>query len=427
MSLILKHIQETYFVFPVSEHDFSSSWPFSKRVSALDANYYAKLVPHHLLLNIEYSVLCAQLRAQLENPYQVDAQHLKEQLFALLGLAEIMEQMYERYLNVPREASRFRKHQRIYRQILSQWQNYTFPEELPSEENPTTGTLLVRNWTAQSNLYRQFFVRIKRLLDTVALLATTSEVYQNFIGGLGNVFNPVLPHLAWIFFLPRLVTNLFLLAKHTLPGSWLSEEEQSLPWTERFEVQFLRRWFELSNDAIWVGVGLLNCFILVGALAPIGAYVSVTFFAYDVILSVCRTYFELDRLNGLRTQYETRMQEATEQSDVDLLNEFIEHLDQRIQYEQRRLALHTATMSFLFIAMVFTIPALAFNPIFSLIGAVILVSATVVNTILNSMNEETRPQDEVELPKGPGSLGFFTPKPSKGLPAPEPELNLNIS
>ena len=86
----------------------------------------------------------------------------------------------------------------------------------------------IRDNTAFSNWFRLLFTRSKRVLNFLDILDTGSVAFRNFVAILDKYTNPVIAYLAWCFFLPRLTTNLFLAAKHIIPGAWMSEEEQSL-------------------------------------------------------------------------------------------------------------------------------------------------------------------------------------------------------
>ncbi|TAL65470.1 MAG: hypothetical protein EPN84_01495 [Legionella sp.] len=414
MNPVLRHILDNDLDSYICVEDLTVEWTFSQKFPRLGVHFYNKILPNHQIFNIEYSVLCCQLKAQLANPEKINETQLKEQLIAALVLAEFLEQINLHYLNVPREVQRLRQHKKVYKQLLKDWQGYRFALDSLDNEEVDVGysvAQLIRNLTVQSNLYRQFFVRIKRLLDTISLIGTSSVLFEQFVQGLGKLTNRMLPHLAWFFFLPRLLSNLFLILKHTIPGQWMSEEEKSLSWTNRLSAQMQRRYFELGNDSIWVAVGIVNCFFLVGSLSPVGAYINVAFFGYDVVLAALRAYVELYRLYDLQADYLNKFANETDPDQLATLEEFYKHLEDRIDFEEQRLEINLWAVFFLFVAMAFTIPALSFNPIFAMFGAIILVATTIANYVLSQQLEESRPQDQIELPSA-GRLSFFAPKPS---------------
>src|SRR5690606_5914478 len=96
----------------------------------------------------------------------------------------------------------------------------------------------IREGTFNLNLYRLVFVRSKRALDMFAAAEFSSDWYRQAIGRLDKHSGFFFTHLGWLFFTPRLVINLGLLIKHTIPGPWMkNSKERDLPWTSRFGAQ----------------------------------------------------------------------------------------------------------------------------------------------------------------------------------------------
>lgn len=413
MNPVIQRLQNTLFAGQSLGIDDPNplNWTFSKRVKSLGPEFYRKIVPSHIILNMEYSLLGQQIRANLLLAHPVNKEQLVSQLVAALLLAELLEQVYQNYLIVPREVARLRAQQQIYRDLLLEIKGAA-PKHVPNKHPVDVGLSFsqqLRLQTLNINLYRLLFVRTKRVLDLVSALNFSADWYRHIIGNLDKYTDPFLPHIAWFFYVPRLTTNLFLLFKHLLPGLRMDKKEKDLGWWVRFQGQMLRRWFELGNDIAWVGLGIANCFILTGALAPIGVYLTIAFFAYDVLLSVIRTYIELNRLFVLRQQYQDAL--VAKPKNKEEIEQHLEALDKQISFEMLRLGAHGMTTSLIFLAGCCAAPLFATSPIIPLIGAIALVLVCFINFALVPILNHYRPRDMIEVPsEGIKKLGFFAKK-----------------
>lgn len=400
MNPIMRHLQQSINESPYSVNGDVLAWTFTNRIKTLDLAVYRALLPQHLNLNLEYSVLRHQLRDSLSTHVQINKEVLIEQLIAALSLAELLEHLHAHYLNVPREVRLFQQQQRLYKTLLSELAGYSFAsQDLPPDERDIGWSLSqkIRQTTLNNNWYRLILMRTKRLLNLINQLDTVSARFKQAINFIDYYSNPVLPYLGWCYLTPRLLTNLYLLVKHTLPGPWMSEEEEALGWTTRLHAQLQRRWFELGNDTVWVSIGIVNCFILVGALAFIGAYINVAFFSYDIILSVLRASFELKRLYRLQDDYKILIDSPGETNKQGLID-FQNHLKLRIEFDLLRLGLQIATTILIFIAMCFAIPAFAMSTLIPLSGAILMVGVCLASFTLMRILESYRPNDTVEIP-----------------------------
>lgn len=403
MNPVIRHLKNIGIDLSLADEHNSLLW-------ALGPDSYRKIMPNYAMLHLEYSVLCQQLTVNLNFINKENEAQIIEQLIASLTLAELLEHIYLYYLNIPREVRRLRQHQKIYRAKLADLKGYSLPTDVPEVDAVNVGISLsqqIRETTLNKNWYRLLLVRIKRLLDLIDTVGTGSAGFRQFVVLMDKYTNPVLPYLAWCFLLPRLMTNLILTIKHTIPGSWMTEEEQSVGWASRLAIQLQRRWFELGNDSVWVAVGVINCFLLTGVLAPVGMYVTVSFFAYDIVLGSLRACIELNRLYRLQQEYtELLVGEKNEGSRNSLLN-FQKQLQKRIDFDIFRLAINVTTLTVIFLAMCFAIPAFALNPVIPLIGATCLVAVSLVSFIVSRCQEQDRPNDAIEKSSGVSSLGLF--------------------
>lgn len=408
MTPLMRQLQQT---FPelsfMQEELFLSNGTFIENIKKLGPNFYRKAIPWHMVLTLEYSFLGQQIRSNLLSRENGNREKVKRQLITALMLAEFLEHIYQNYLIVPREVARLSQQQKLYREILMELGG-TLPAYKPSKvEVGLSVSQRVRTLTAEINMYRLLFTRSKRVLDLIDALNTGSETYRHFVKNIDKHLDPLLPHVAWIFYLPRLITNLFLLVKHTIPGPWMGEEEKSLGWFVRFGAQMQRRWFELGNDIAWVWLGCMNCFLLTGVLAATGAYLSVACFAFDVIMAVTRAYIELNRLYELKKRYTLMSSQSTDPEERKEAKEHIDVINSRINFELLRLGTHIMTTSVLFFAMCCTIPAFSFPPALLLVSAICILVVSSINIALVPILNNKRAKDMIEAPSGVAKLGFF--------------------
>ncbi len=404
MTPVIKRLQEIFF----NQSSDLEVLELLRFPETIRLDVYQKMVSSHLVITMEYNLLSQQIRSQVLSEKLLK----EEQIRSALLLAGLLEHIYHYYLIVPREVRRLREQQELYRNILG------LPASIGAINNGLSFSQEVRNKTIQSNLYRLLFTRTKRCLDLIARLDSSASWYRTIIRNLDKYTDPVLPHLMWIFFVPRLFVNLSLLIKHTVIGPWMtSDKEKSLGFFIRLQAQLQRRWFELANDLAWISVNTINCFVLVGLLAPVAAYLGIAFFGYDILLSVGRTCIELKRLYDLQKYYQNLYNRSENKEEIQ------EHLDvlrRQINFEKLRLGAHITLTTCIFLAMCCFAPLFAGNPIIPLIGASILVLICLINFALVPILNHYRPKDAI--PSGITKLGFFapqevTPEPDNNLPA----------
>lgn len=419
MTPVIQHLRNKFPQLPMPLQADSLHWNFDSEIKNLGAVFYRELVLFHPILMLEYSVTCSQLADKLSNSKPISRQQITKDLEAALLLAQLMEHLHKAYLNVPREVLRLRRHQVIYKELLEKIAGYSFNVSPMIEEDLALEVGLslsqyIRDTTAFANPFRLFVTRGKRFLNFLNLVVTSSVLLKDFMELFDKFGNPVLAYVSWLFFIPRLATNLFLLIKHLAPGSWMSEEEQSLGWWVRLQVQLQRRWFELFNDKLWFTLGILSCFVLIGTLAPTGAYFAVAAFALDIAYASIRALIELKRTYQAQTDYTKMYNQACTDGNHEKAQEIQDYqifLAKRIKFEQMRLGLSVATTVGIFLAMCLAIPVLAVNPIFPLVGAALLMVIWIANYILTQKLENYRPNDAIAMPTNLTKFGIFTPKP----------------
>lgn len=410
---VIERLRSIFEGFPLPTHGQSNDWVFRENLEDLSRDhpaFYSKIIIDHPELIIEYSLLRQQLKKTLDNPGTRSIQQVTDQLTAALMMAELLEYLYDYYLIWPAEVIRFRKHQKIYKELLSELNVYVFPrrESLPPPFiDPITITNLIREKTGQSNWGRQLLARYTRLLNVLAFTVVNTSSYNAFIQHLNQFTGPFFTYLGWCFFIPRLTANLAMIIGCTLPHMALTPQQKSLDWNVRLIGQLQSRWFEVGNDVVWLLAGVLNCFFLIGPLAPIALYVTIGAFAFDVFNSGLRAVIELGRLYRLKQDYTDRLNQTDDLQLRRDIEEHLEFLDQRLEFEAWRAGLHFAGTIFTISAMLFAIPALAINPIVPLIGAIIMVLLVVALYKISQDLESQRPDDSLEQESAVKQLGFF--------------------
>lgn len=389
------------------------NWTFSESIQELGVDFYREIIPSHLILNMEYSLLGQQIRINCDKKL-LSEQKLAEQIIAAIFLAELLEQVYEHYLIVPREVNRLRIQRQLYHELLAEL-GRPLPKRLCEEKPPVdvgwSFSQQVRDRTLNINLYRLLLVRSKRALDLIAALDCSADWYRRIMGNFARCTDPFLPHLAFLFYAPRLAVNLGLLMKHLLPGPWMKQPERDLGYQVRLQGQLLRRWFELGNDIAWVGLGYVNGYLLTGAYAPVAAYLSIAFFGYDVVLAAIRAYIELNRVYEMRSQYQKMRDDAENPEARAEIEQHLQTLERQINFELLRFSAHVAATTAIFLAMGCGAPLFAMNPAIALVGAIGLVVICLINFALVPVINQQRPKDIVEVPTGGiTKLGFFAKK-----------------
>ncbi|STX50134.1 Uncharacterised protein [Legionella busanensis] len=413
MTAVMRHLQK---IIPMSPLKDKQLWQFSEQLNHKKIEFFLPLIKQHNLLNLEYNVLCTQLVHNYTRK-NYDPEQLKAELITALMMAELLAYLYQHYLVVPREVMRLQKEQEVYRHLLID-AGIKFPStNLFNIEPSHNFTQKIRGKIAQVNWLRLFLVRSKRVLNTCVPLAKDLEKFCLFVATVDKYANPVVAYLGWVFFIPRLSTNLFLLFKHLIPGFWMDEKEKSIGWTTRFHAQLQRRWPEIGNDIAWMTGGILNCFILLGPLAPFSVYVNVGLFGYDVLLASIRAMLEIKHLHALKEEYNNLANSLKDQGDNQELVEIYEyqqHLDAQLNYEYKRLLFGVCNTTALLLAASITIPIFVASPIVPFISALLLVSITVAGYLIWQNIEKKRPSEKVEkhlsLPSPLTANSFFASK-----------------
>lgn len=381
---------------PLETEGSDPRWIFGELLANKTIDYFRPLVKQHRLLSFEYNVICTQLMHDFYRD-KANEDELTYQIMAALEMAELLTCIFRDYLNVPREVLRLQKEQKIYRELLAK-RNFQFSAMVEYQEKQDWISQGIRNFIANSNWLRLFLVRSKRLLETIVPLVNHIP-YKQFIKQLDKCIGPVFSCLSWLFFIPRLATNFFLLSKHLIAGS---RTEKKLGLSNVANAQLQRRWFEIGNDSAWMTAGLLGYFSwLLGLSAPVIIYINTALYFYDVVLASVRAGHEISQLKNLQAEYKDMelqmLANNASPASLEEIRRFQQDLNDRIVFEQKRLLLPVGNTIALAIAILFCLPsALAFSPILPLIGASLLIVTTIITFSLTQALEAHRPQSSVD-------------------------------
>ena len=303
MSAVLQRLQSVTDKTPIIWRD---TWVFRDELEKKETSFFQPLVRIHHLLKFEYDVHCIHLAHTFNHKgskncrlSEAELIILVKQVEAALAMAELLTHIYFYYLDVPREVLLLQTQQKYYRSLLRMC-GCQFPNISKLETEPTDSlSHTIRETTLGYNWHRLFTIRIRRVFITLLPFLQNWQKFSNAINFIDWFLGPTLNYVAWVFYLPRLTTNLVLLFKHLFPNKWtgMADKEEQLHWLVRLETQLQRRWFHLGNDTAWFVSGVLSCFVLVGSLAPTGWYLTVAVFLFDVILASIRAVIELHQIN----------------------------------------------------------------------------------------------------------------------------------
>ncbi|HRD69361.1 MAG TPA: hypothetical protein PK657_04390 [Legionella sp.] len=431
MTPVIAHLRNILPELPLTRQADSLLWVYDKPLTAVSSAAYSKIVLLLPLLTMEFNILCNQINHNLTYPAGVSTEEMTQRLNAALLLTQLLEYIHLHYLTVPREQVRFHQQFEIFNSLFNEFNPpivllTSIPKKLLKSRVSLSHE--IRTKTAAVNWYRLVFTRCKRVLNFLDLVVTGSPTLRTVVKVVDKYTNPAFAFLSWTYFVPRLGINLFVLFKHMIPGFWMNAEEKQLQWFIRTGAQIQRRWFELANDSVWFTVGLLNCFILTGVLAPLAIYVTISAFAYDVLISGIRAYVELKRLSNILAGYSNLLSGNDDRENTNDILDYERFIKHRIEFEKLRLSLHFTGTTAIFFAMCFALPSLAINPVFPLIGAVFLLMIWAVTFTLTIKLEQYRPKESVDKPINFNKNSFFAKaKPLNDQPLPPDEFDAGLA
>lgn len=316
-----------------------------------------------------YFLLRSRFRRDLENASERQSKEFLERAGHFLVVASILKGVHRQGINVPRSVRNNLRDQKLVDSYFSHvigFQTGIKWEQEPSL--PEWGTQSIRDLHQRWNLIPRLL--IVRLWRDIRMLALYFQ--GNFLDGFRQVEQGgalfFFSHLAWIFFLPRLLTNIGLIYKHVFDESSMTEVELRLGWGVRLRAQLVRRWPEIFNDAAWLSIGIT---LLIGQTPVVSAYLAVAMQSYDLLMMIIRCILEWNRLNQLKKDLK---QQCSEGSDIVLTD-----LNERIKWEFRELMYGICNFLVLLLCAVFMTPTFAsISPILPIMAATVAVLITLV-------------------------------------------------
>lgn len=416
MSAILQRLQRLKTEFP---KPFKSSsdpeWRFSQRLRKKDTNFFRPLLGECYALNIEYEALCIRLAQNIRE--QEDIERNVDDIISALLLTELLDLVAEDF-NYVFQSNALLDHNK---QTLRAWlmtQGIVFLQE-PKKTDEQNNSLKkrIREETQTWNIVRLLSQRGRRFMLVFGSYFSNIELVYGGIEWIDFYLNPFVRHITWFFFLPRLMTNLYEGIKHTIPGSWMSERERALSFLDRFSLKLTQYGFEIGNDAGWVTVGLINGFILTGALLPFALYVSIGLQTLDVFLLSIKAYTRLKPLQKVLAHYQDLLDDPElSKADKENISNHICYLQKRIDSERKKLCLAILNSAIILASFLFAVPAFAIHPVVPLIGALIAVVSTLIFYAIDIKMMKDKPSlkmpelKEKTISPSASSLGLFAVK-----------------
>lgn len=243
----------------------------------------------------------------------------------------------------------------------------------------------IKNLVRDTNWWRLFFARSKRFINALNDIVKSSFSLRTVSDYL-NKLNVTLSYLSFIWYLPRFMLDTAMLSKH-LFAIKITNDEFQLGWYRRLKIQLDELWFTLTNDSLWIGIGVASAFFL---SMPVAAAVSVTGFGIDIFLAGIRLY-QYQKNNILLQNLDDKIKVLTKQCenlqhhdpewakknvDLKLLETQRKSMQAQLAYDKNQLKLSLAVTIALFAGVVCTSIAVftPIGPILPFIGAVIILS-----------------------------------------------------
>lgn len=183
-------------------------------------------------------------------------------------------------------------------------------------------TAIIKHGMGKVNEVRLYWVWAGNFLSTVISLLpdnfTNKQQAQNAVSAPSLITGC----MSWVLYYARFGINWLLVLKHTVPSdSWMTKEEQQIPFWERFTTQLDLRKFTLLNDSIWATANMACFFWLTGqgTLGYLGNVLTAVLLLMDVCLTIWRFSEESTQHNLEMKRYD----ESDPESDISKLKNAI--------------------------------------------------------------------------------------------------------
>jgi len=374
MPAILQQLRTRVDGFPVTLTDSANTvWTFDDEIKEKENAFFTSLVIKNPLLFTQYRIQCSHVINLFDDDIQ-NTEAILRAVEAALVIADLLEQVYCR-LDEKNNPEQLHNEQAIFRELLSM----RYPQFKSIIASPANHQInidqKIRTLTSNTNLPRQAFNRIWRMIDN-AILLDELVIFREWIEPIELMVDPIFIHLNWIFFVPRLAVNMMLLGKHVISNPWMSEQEYALSWDTRLHVHLMinRRWIELINDFVWCIGNLISCFLCVGAWSFIEVYFAVGLQLFDLLFTCLHVAIEIDQLNTLEKEY----QEGCANGVISIDQDYFQSLQERIAYEKNAGYLAIINHTLLLLSIMTILPfIIALSPWAPVLGALLSILTTI--------------------------------------------------
>ncbi len=364
----------------------NGEWTFSTFIGAMSEDnpaFFEPLMLNHRLLMMQYHALRDEISDELSKKDRNEPLLIK-QVQAALAVAELLECIQQPdAMDTWQALSPLRNDQQSYRQWLEARQ-FKFSDAPDLTRGISTGdywfqTKPIREHYDWVNFIRLSVVRMRRAFLLLAVVLNDPNNYGFWLSSIEQYTGPFFAYVAWVFFSPRLVTNLAIMGRHVFfPG-----DKEAGSWWDRLQVQLSRRGNEVANDVAWLVNGIMTCFILVGPLLPAAIYLAVMMQCYDFMMAGVRAMHEIACLRDLEMDYLDMRAAAVKRGDRaewKEIDRYLVHLRQRMVQNEKLLYLGVFNFGVLCFAMALSLPFIAaISPIIPLVGAFMAIAVTFYN------------------------------------------------
>lgn len=246
------------------------------------------------------------------------------------------------------------------------------------------------------NMVRLLIVRTRKLASFLSRSPVISKTKLFFA------------YLSFIWFIPRLLSNLFNLILHTL-GIFTEPEEKDLGFTTRATVQLKDIGSELANDSVWFVVNLLTAGLVLTSIfgGAIGINLIIALYFFDILNIVIKIYWvDAPAHKEARDSLKSRIKNSSDNPIAQkILTDQLNQLERKIAHERSKLKLNLAIAILLFIGMAFSFSMLAYAaPVMPLVSVCIVLAVTVLQLAATLyLDHVAAPDKNLSLYKKPSS------------------------
>ena len=358
---------------------------------------------NYLLLKAEYSILCQQLIKNLrELSWEEHYALLKQRLISAHLFSQLLEHIASKqYINQQEDAALFINKKRAFHYLLS---DDHYPAPVTIETSMSTQ---IRTLTGRATFWRLVFARLRRLSELLILMLAGLSLHQGLDSCIHDLALPFLSDMAcffrwiaWLFYVPRLVSNskreyATLLEYRNLP------EDQKAFGLVKIKNELATTAYDQLNDGPWIG---FNAAVCIDHVSCFGPSITLVGYGYDVLIAGLRAFMELRLLLRLETLYRPCDPNNPEE-DPDYWSE----IKKKIRCEAWRHAISILGTLTIFIGGCFALSMFAHVSLMPLVGSLFLVTASLSRFITDKVQPE-RPKDDPENlaeVKAVGNHGFF--------------------